>query len=140
MRFLVVDTSVAVKWFRGRDSEPNADPAAALLDAHLEGRILLVAPDLLLYELGSALARASEVADREKEAAVVAAGALGLRLLPAAAAAPAAAMRIALRDGLTFYDACFVALAEALDVELVTADRRLARATSYPKVLLLQDT
>jgi predicted nucleic acid-binding protein len=33
-----------------------------------------------------------------------------------------------LRDSLTIYDASYVALAEALDVALLTADRRLARA------------
>ena len=35
----------------------------------------------------------------------------------------------ALRDNLTVYDASYVALAEALDATLLTADRRLARAT-----------
>lgn len=33
-----------------------------------------------------------------------------------------------LRDNLTIYDAAYVALAEALDVDLLTADRRLAKA------------
>lgn len=33
-----------------------------------------------------------------------------------------------LRDNLTSYDACYVALAERLDAVLVTADRRLGRA------------
>jgi predicted nucleic acid-binding protein len=34
-----------------------------------------------------------------------------------------------LRDNLTIYDACYVALAEVLDVSLLTGDRRLAKAT-----------
>ena len=34
----------------------------------------------------------------------------------------------ALRDNVTAYDACYVALAETLDCPLVTADGRLARA------------
>ncbi len=34
-----------------------------------------------------------------------------------------------LRDNLTIYDASYVALAEALEVTLLTGDRRLARAT-----------
>jgi predicted nucleic acid-binding protein len=34
-----------------------------------------------------------------------------------------------LRHNLTPYDACYVALAELLEVRLVTADRRLARAS-----------
>lgn len=34
-----------------------------------------------------------------------------------------------LRGNLTIYDACYVALAEVLDVSLLTGDRRLAKAT-----------
>ncbi|PKQ21877.1 MAG: VapC toxin family PIN domain ribonuclease [Actinobacteria bacterium HGW-Actinobacteria-5] len=34
-----------------------------------------------------------------------------------------------LRDNLTIYDAAYVALAEALQVPLLTSDRRLARST-----------
>lgn len=37
----------------------------------------------------------------------------------------------ALRGSLSAYDACYVALAEALDVALVTTDDRLARATGH---------
>ena len=33
---------------------------------------------------------------------------------------------------MTFYDALYVALAAALDVPLLTADARLARATGLP--------
>jgi predicted nucleic acid-binding protein len=40
-----------------------------------------------------------------------------------------AAWAMALSRSLTVYDACYVVLAEALDVPLVTADRRLAEAT-----------
>lgn len=42
------------------------------------------------------------------------------------------------RDNITPYDAAYVALAEILDVPLVTADRRLARsATPYCEVITL---
>ena len=40
-----------------------------------------------------------------------------------------------LRDSLTFYDAAYVALAEAMHATLLTADRRLARATG-PQCLI----
>jgi len=45
------------------------------------------------------------------------------------------AWELALVRSLTVYDACYVVLAEALDVPLVTADRRLAEAT--PNAVLL---
>lgn len=47
-----------------------------------------------------------------------------------------AAWATALSRGLTVYDACYVVLAETLDVPLVTADRGLATAT--PNAVLLQ--
>ncbi len=37
----------------------------------------------------------------------------------------------ALRNAMSVYDACFVALAEALDCPLVTCDSRLARSTGH---------
>lgn len=42
-----------------------------------------------------------------------------------------------LRDNLTAYDACYVALAELLDVELVTADAKLAAAPGHGARLVL---
>lgn len=46
-----------------------------------------------------------------------------------------------LRNNVAPYDACYVALAEALDCELVTADGRLCRATGLScTVRLLHST
>ena len=42
-----------------------------------------------------------------------------------------------MRDGLTAYDAAYLALAEALDARLVTRDRALARAGSRVRVELI---
>jgi predicted nucleic acid-binding protein len=41
---------------------------------------------------------------------------------------PLAERAWALRESVTYYDACYIALAEKLDAPLVTLDRRLARA------------
>jgi predicted nucleic acid-binding protein len=47
------------------------------------------------------------------------------------------AMTLALERRVSVYDAAYVALAEALDAPLVTADRRLAEAT--PQAMLLPE-
>ena len=48
---------------------------------------------------------------------------------PAGSDRPLLARCWELRDNLTIYDASYVALAEAMDVTLLTGDGRLARAT-----------
>jgi predicted nucleic acid-binding protein len=45
------------------------------------------------------------------------------------------AMAVAFERGPTVYDAAYVVLAEALEAPLVTADRRLAEATSTAVLL-----
>lgn len=52
MNRVVVDVSVVVKWFTQEDYRGQA---VALRDAHIQGMIMLVAPDLLVYEVSNAL-------------------------------------------------------------------------------------
>lgn len=42
-----------------------------------------------------------------------------------------------LRDNLTAYDACYVALAEVLDIPLLTSDVRIARAPGHQALCTL---
>jgi predicted nucleic acid-binding protein len=95
---------------------------------------------LLDLEVASALRRAvrhGEVTADEARAAILGLAALpGLRRYTHGRLLP----RIwELRDTFSTYDASYVALAEALDVPLVTADRRLARAAEpYCAVILVE--
>lgn len=55
---LVVDASVALKWFfRERDDEADIDPALALLSALDAGRIAMLQPPHFLAEVAAVLAR-----------------------------------------------------------------------------------
>lgn len=124
---VLVDTSVVVKWFRAEQEEDLAS-ARALLDARQDGRIVLRILDLTYYELGNVLARpgrlqASEIAEQLDELGIVCGEGLPLtRTLRAATA------EIAVRDGLTFYDAAYVAVALAQGMDLVTADTQIIAA------------
>jgi predicted nucleic acid-binding protein len=53
-------------------------------------------------------------------------------------ARPLLARAWALRDNITVYDALYVALAEALDATLVTADHALARAAAMTTAVALE--
>ena len=101
----------------------NDGAARRVLSAHQ-----LHAPHLVDTEIASALRRrvardAMPAAPAERALAV-----WGQLAVTRYAAAPLWHRVWALRDNLSAYDATYVALAEALQVDLLTADARLARA------------
>jgi predicted nucleic acid-binding protein len=110
--------------------------ASALVDALLingaaRSRVAaesLQAPELIDAELLSVLRRlvlAAKLQDRDALQALTTAQLLGLRRHPSRALWVRA---WELRSNLSAYDALYVALAEQLEVPLLTADARLARA------------
>lgn len=125
---LVVDTSVAVKWFF---DEPLSEPALAVLEAARSGAASLLAPDLIYPEFGNAVRKRAlrEGVATVDGAAIVAA----FTRVPFATVTPSrplvpAAYRLALEHGCTVYDAVFLAAAGHLAADFVTADERLYRA------------
>jgi predicted nucleic acid-binding protein len=121
---LVVDSSVAVKWFLS-DREDHVDRALDLLQAHLDERVYLAAPAHLRLEvLNALLNRGLEAGALERAATALEGFRLDWHGIDGPLAGSAA--RIASASGLTLYDGAFAALALALDAELVTDDRRLA--------------
>ncbi len=118
---IVVDASVLATALG--DDGPDGDLARARLRGER-----LSAPELVDLEVASVLRRqvqAGQVDIRRAALAVADLAALPLRRAPHR---PLLARCWELRDNLTVYDASYVALAEALDVTLLTGDGRLARA------------
>lgn len=95
--------------------------------ARLRGETL-AAPELLDLEVTSVLRGqmcAGALDARRAELALTDLGALPVRRAPHL---PLLARCWELRENLTVYDAAYVALAEALDADLLTGDLRLAKA------------
>ena len=93
----------------------------------LHGQVL-AAPELIDLEVASVLRRlllAGHLPGRRAEQALVDLADLPLRRAAHRTLVPRC---WALRENVTIYDASYVALAEVLDVVLVTADARLSRA------------
>jgi predicted nucleic acid-binding protein len=88
----------------------------------------LAGPDLLRVEVASVLRRNAQTGHLTPEQADAALN--DLLDFPMTVYPTASLLRRAweLRDNLTTYDGCYVALAEAVDSTLLTADRRLASA------------
>lgn len=119
---IVIDASVLGPALA--DDDADGDRARE----HLRGE-QLVAPELIDLEVVSILrraARAKRLDERRSAQALTDLAALPLRRVPHL---PLLARVWELRDNLSAYDASYVALAEALDTVLVTADGRIKRAS-----------
>lgn len=93
----------------------------------LRGEVVL-APDLLRIEVTSVLWRhvnAERLTTEQADTAISDLFAFPIRVFPTA---PLLRRAWELRQNVTAYDGCYVALAEAVDRPLLTADRRLANA------------
>ena len=119
MTRLIIDASVAIKWFL---PEPLDNEAAR---ARSEGT-QLGAPDLLFFEVGNALWK--RVRRGDVTAAAAGSVARALSLLPIetypSRLLTGAALQIACASGLTAYDSLYLATALLTDSRVVTADRR----------------
>lgn len=122
---LVVDASVAIKWFK-----QEADSAAAR--SLFAGSDVLVAPELIVAEVGNACWKASRLrlmTPAQVDAAAAALPRCFASLLPLAPSAARAA-EIARALDHPVYDAFYIALAEREGAPLVTADQRLCKAVA----------
>ena len=131
---IVIDASAAAKWFL---EEEDTDKALALRDAHLEGRISLTAPDLLVYEVANALNYNPKVSDDDLTARVQDLLELDLDLVPPSIEYTSHTARTARQLSISIYDASYVALSNVIATNLVTADKRLHEKLSSTSRTLL---
>lgn len=118
---LVVDASVIAPAIA--DDGPDGDTCRAKIQLQT-----LTAPDLLRIEVISVVRR--QLANQTLTAKQAANAIDNLLDLPIVVYPTAPLLRRAwqLRSNVTSYDACYIALAEALGCALLTADKRLAKA------------
>ena len=133
----LLDTSVVVKWFI---FEEDSEKAANLRQAHGRDELLLHAPDILLMELANALRYSPLVSAGEIPQALrlfcdmeIAIVAFDLDVL-------VSSISLSQVHDLAVYDAYFLALAQALELPLITADREmLSRLTAEDGALSLEN-
>lgn len=123
MSRLVVDASVAIKWYL---PEVHSESAERLLTGAAE----LCVPDLLFPEIGNILWKRVTRADMPEEKArsiLHALGALPLTVWSTGVLADGA-LSIACNAKRSFYDSLYLALAVTADCRLVTADLKFYNA------------
>ena len=130
MSLVVVDASVAAKWFLAGNAEDLVDEAFAVLDRYDKNKVQFVVPDLFHVEIASAIwkaVRLGRIPDASGERALASLMEREFPTVPSLKLLERA-FQIATTYKRTVYDCLYVALAEQSKCQLITADERLANA------------
>ena len=130
MSLVVVDASVAAKWFLPEDREALVSQALALLDEYDREEVQFVVPDLFYVETASAIWKAVRAGRVSRAFADQALVLLTQREFPTVPSLKLLdrAFQIAAAHERTVYDCLYVALAVQTNSQLITADERLANS------------
>jgi len=141
MERAVVDASVAVKWFI---SERDTDKALKLRDLYLSGSLELAAPTLIYYEVANALRFHPYYGLTEAELLNTVTELRDMQMvIEPTVETWLKTFEISVSEGISIYDAIYIAESLTLDAELVTSDKRLVEDLSEnrkQRITLLGET
>lgn len=128
---LVIDASAAIAVVLGEDQSDAVDRAIR----HRSSRgVRLLVPELFWIEVGNTLVRRYQQPFDVVLEAIATLDRLGLITVQTDRAGVLAAVAASVEHVLSAYDATYLALAETLDAELLTLDKRLA-AAAHPRAV-----
>lgn len=130
MTLLILDASVAAKWYLPARDEPLADEAFQLLRRYEEGEVRFAVPDLFWAESANLLWKAVSRGRCTKQVAETALRELQERALPTVSSLPLLNLAFAIASAFqrSVYDSLYIALAVHSKAQFITADERLANA------------
>ena len=133
----VVDSSVMVKWLSSQD-EQNLTQADELLTDVQEGKIALFSPELSKYEIGNVLwKKGLPVSDARETLATY--YSLPIAFVSESKELAENAYKIAKEHSITYYDASFLSLTQALEAILITDNFKHQGKVKNIKVIKLAD-
>jgi predicted nucleic acid-binding protein len=127
LKLYVLDASVAIKWVLPEIQEPFSVHAKEVMEQAMSGDLGLVVPDIFWAELGNVIWKAVRKGRIDREGAAKAMEALmsiDVQEMATRSLMPIA-LETAINSKIAVYDACYVELANRLDIALVTADQSL---------------
>lgn len=131
---VVLDASVVLKWLI---DESESTAARALRDCHVRGEELIVVPSLLFYEVANVLRYKENLPDAEIVHLFEILSDLEFSAMHPSFLELREAVAYARIKRVSVYDAAYIVLARKLGCNLITADKRLARAVREPFVQTL---
>jgi predicted nucleic acid-binding protein len=118
----VVDSSIVTKWFL---VEPNSELATGLRDDFATGRVGLAAPTLLFYEVMNALRFSGLYDETDLEIAAKSLSKYQFGIWRPRGKLLELSGVLSVRQDLTVYDACYVALAQRMHTKVITEDKEI---------------
>ena len=118
----VVDASVVIKWFI---EEKDTATALRLRSNHTEGKTILIAPDLLIYEVANVLLFSHLFDPVDIKKCLQDLYDLEIDLINPAINLILPTIDLASSKKISIYDASYLALAREFDIKLITADEKL---------------
>ena len=124
MNEVVVDASVVVKWFV---QEEWSEEAGALKEDYAAGKVDLIAPSVMPFEVLNALRYSGAFNEYELIEAAEALEDFQITLYGLEGNYAKETVKLAMRRGITIYDASYIALAIVRRAILWTADEKLLK-------------
>ncbi len=131
---VVVDASVAVKWF---SDEELTEEALEVRQSYIDDNLQIVVPDLILYELSNALRYNPKYDDGDVQKAYQSILDMEIDVLAPSNEVIQLAIEKAFELDMTVYDATYTALAEYLEATLLTTDDEIVE--TFSKAVNLQN-
>ncbi|MCL4386239.1 MAG: type II toxin-antitoxin system VapC family toxin [Cyanobacteria bacterium] len=122
-RKFIIDSSVVIKWFYEKNEE-NLEQANFFFNKSKNGYDIIVAPDLLIYEILNFFKTKKEIPDDDVYTILneinntVSIYGIGNNLFKKA-------FKIARANDITIYDSIYISLSEELEIPFITADLKL---------------
>lgn len=121
---VVVDASLIVKWFV---EEEGSDKSLKLRDRYIEGKIRIIAPELIFFEVLNALYYKRLFSEDELKEISEALEAYSFTTYSLKGEYADKAIEVAFKNDITLYDASYIALAIIKNTHMYTADSKLIR-------------
>ena len=135
---VILDSSVVIKWFRSY--ETLYDQAIGLRQDYLDGNLFIIVPDILIYEIANVLRYKSDMNPSKVQQAVQSLFDMGIEIQHIGQDIIERSITIAYIYDITVYDAVFVAFAENLEIDFITADEKLIqKLNNLPNIHHLAD-
>ena len=124
MSEIVIDASVVVKWFI---QENDSDKALLLRDNFIDGKVELIIPALLYFEVLNALKYSQLFEPKELEAAGESLENYGFRVFKIKNEIRNYMIKVAIDYNLSIYDASYLGLSVGLEKKFCTADEKIIK-------------